>query len=103
MKKEYVVVGINATQDGGPYVLVTMCEARSPKVEEQKDLYPRRFLRHNYDEEYSSVRIDLKEYGRLKLKVGDVIAMELTKMKESEELFKGQSLVPGRRRIPAFY
>lgn len=101
MKKEYVVVRIDAATDGGPYVFVTFVEPRDLKESNQARMGPNVMgfnsmddLAKNMQKAFSglsrqmsggattTVKMDMREYEDSALKVGDKVELEIKKVEQ---------------------
>jgi hypothetical protein len=96
MKKDYVITEISAAQDGSPYVFVSL---KGPKEigGPQRTLTPPVASFQSMDEMVKNIsrvfskqmmggfatviKLDLDEYEKLDIKVGDKVSLEITKIK----------------------
>lgn len=99
MKKEYVVVRIDASPDGAPYVIVSLSSAKDFKEgnQPQSPFGPNVMGFSNMDDMMkglnkmlsgsfgglpgglTALKVDMHEYKELGLSVGDKVFLELTK------------------------
>ena len=105
MKKEYVVVRIDAAQDGAPYVVVSLSSKKD--VQDNNSSMPSPFGKGNVmgftnmndmakelnkmmsgggfgmTGNTTSIKLDMIEYKKLGLSVGDKVFLDLTKAESS--------------------
>ncbi len=98
MKKEYVVVRIDAAPDGAPYVVISLSSAKDFKEGSQPSLSGQNVMGFSNMEDMmkglnkmmaggmgglpgglTALKIDMLEYKDLGLSVGDKVYLELTK------------------------
>ncbi len=98
MKKEYLVVRIDAAPDGAPYVVVSLSSAKDFKEGSQPSLSGQNVMGFSNMEDMmkglnkmmsggmgglpgglTALKIDMLEYKDLGLSVGDKVYLELTK------------------------
>lgn len=96
MKKQFVVVRIDAAPDGGPYVLVTLSDQRDFKLASQSPAGQGVMAFTSMDElmkglnkafsnlqfqmagaSTTTIRLDVREYEDLNLKVGQKVYLEI--------------------------
>ena len=101
MKKEYVVVRIDAASDGAPYVIISLTSPKDFKEQNQRPLSSptgtnvmgftnMEDMMKNLNKALSggvfgqpggitSLKLDMREYKQLGLQVGDKVVLELSK------------------------
>lgn len=97
MKKEYVVVRIDAAPDGAPYVVVSLSTPKDFREQSQPSLGPNVMGFSNMDDMIkglnkmmsggilgqaggvTSIKLDMHEYKQLGLSVGDKVFLEISK------------------------
>ncbi len=101
MKKEYVVIEIAASQDGGPFVFISLTDPREVRESFQTPAAPSSLAVSSMDDLMkglnkafsgmskgmsgrfmTTLKMDIKEYEDSGLKVGDKISLEIVKVEE---------------------
>ena len=99
LKKEYIVVRIDAAQDGGPHVLISFNDPRDIRRSDQPPLNPNIMAFKSMDELMknlqkamsglshqmsggvtTTIKMDMREYEDSGLKVGDKVYIEVSKV-----------------------
>src|SRR5580698_354071 len=86
MKKEYVVLQISVAQDGSPAVTLSMLEEEAWKSNDKHhSLYNARDIRYILDTgAASNVSMNFNEYSSSDINVGDMVSVEVTKLKDTD-------------------
>jgi len=103
MKKEFIVIRIDASPDGGPYVLMTIKDPRDVKDSNKPRVGPgaqvmgfnsMEDLMKNMQNTLSSltktggdisttIKMEIREYEDSGIKVGDKVSLEINKIEQS--------------------
>ena len=81
MRKEYVVVRVDAAPDASPYVTVSLSSKKD--VQEKNGPPSSPFGKSNVMGNTTSIKLDMIEYKKLGLSVGDKVFLDLTKAESS--------------------